>query len=105
MPLLTAQDLEATLKTALDRLRSALNPVAIYLFGSYAYGQPTFDSDLDLLVIVEDSALDVYQRDALAHRALGDLRMPIDVQVYTQNEFDRRAAMPVSFERTVKNKG
>ncbi len=44
-------------------------------------------------------------RDAVAYRALGDIRLPIDVQVCTRTEFEKRAALPVSFERTVKTKG
>ena len=76
------------------------------LFGSAA--RADFDaetSDLDFLVVVEESPLDAYERDAVAYRALGDIRLPIDVQVYTRTEFEKRAALPVSFERTVKTKG
>ena len=84
---------------------NALSPVAIYLYGSYAYGAPRSNSDIDLLVIVAESDLSPYKRDAIAFRALGDIRFPIDVQVYTAAEFDERAELPVSFERTVKTKG
>ena len=35
-----------------DRIVSAVQPEKIILFGSYAYGTPTKDSDLDLLVIM-----------------------------------------------------
>ncbi|MFM5987359.1 MAG: nucleotidyltransferase domain-containing protein, partial [Sphaerospermopsis kisseleviana] len=37
-----------------QRLVSALNPEQVILFGSYAYGEPTEDSDVDLLVIISD---------------------------------------------------
>lgn len=30
---------------------SSLQPSAVYLFGSYAHGKPTWDSDIDLAVI------------------------------------------------------
>ncbi len=33
-----------------NRLVNTYNPIAIYLFGSYAWGIPTEDSDLDLLI-------------------------------------------------------
>jgi predicted nucleotidyltransferase len=75
------------------------------LFGSFAYGQPGPDSDLDLLVVVADSDMSFYERSALAYRALRGIGVPIDVQVYTREEFDRRSALAVSFERTVKTKG
>ncbi|MFN7658777.1 MAG: nucleotidyltransferase domain-containing protein, partial [Dolichospermum sp.] len=37
------------------RLVTALEPEQIFLFGSYAYGEPTEDSDVDLLVIISKS--------------------------------------------------
>lgn len=103
--LLSEAELAEKLAEAVRRLRAALAPSAIYFFGSYAYGTPGPGSDLDLLVVVEDSPLDPYSRDALAYRALRGLGVPKDVQVYTRAEFEERAALPVSFERTVKTRG
>jgi predicted nucleotidyltransferase len=105
MAALDRTQLDAKLCLIADRLRDALSPVAIYLYGSYVYGTPRPHSDIDLVVIVEDTPLDPYERDAIAYRALGDIDAPIDVQVYTRTEFDERSALPVSFERTVKRKG
>ena len=98
-------EVEQVLANAVARLRDALSPTAIYLYGSHAYGTPGPHSDIDLLVVVEKSKLTTFQRDAVAYRALGDIPFPIDVQVYTQAEFEERAALRVSFERTVKLKG
>ncbi|MEE9295434.1 MAG: nucleotidyltransferase domain-containing protein [Phycisphaerae bacterium] len=105
MGLLSSSDLDDKLGEIVKRLCGALSPVAVYLYGSYAYGTPDRHSDIDLLVVVEDSPLDPYERDATAYRALGGLGIPKDVQVYTRAEFEERAALPVSFERTVKTKG
>ena len=38
-----------------QRMVSVFDPQAIYLFGSRAWGQPTEDSDVDLLVVVKSS--------------------------------------------------
>ena len=105
MPAVSLEQFEQALANAVARLRDALRPTAIYLYGSYAYGTPGPHSDIDLLVVVEESELTTFQRDAAAYRALGDIPFPIDVQVYTQAEFEGRAALRVSFERTVKLKG
>jgi predicted nucleotidyltransferase len=105
MPVLSAPELEQKLNEMIRRLRAAFSPLAIYLFGSYAYGAPQSHSDIDLLVVVEDSPLDAYERDGQAYLALSGLGVPKDVQVYTRAEFEQRAALPVSFERTVKTKG
>ncbi|MBI4569923.1 MAG: nucleotidyltransferase domain-containing protein [Planctomycetes bacterium] len=42
----------ADIQALADRIAEAFHPEKIILFGSYAYGQPTEDSDVDLLVIV-----------------------------------------------------
>ena len=105
MRVLDDRQLEAKLSQIIECLRESLAPTAIYLYGSYAYGTPRAHSDLDLLVIVEDSQLDPYERDAAAYRALGNIDVPIDIQVYTRAEFEGRSALPVSFERTVRRKG
>ena len=105
MAVLSEAELHDKLSEAVSRLCQALSPLAIYFFGSYAYGTPQPHSDIDLLVVVNDSPLDPYSRDAVAYRALRGLGVPKDVQVYTREEFETRAALPVSFERTVKQKG
>ena len=102
---LDGSELDEKMAEIVARLRAALSPVRIYLYGSYAYGTPEPGSDIDLLVLLEDSPLDPYERDATAYLALSSVDVPIDVQVYTVAEFEERAALPVSFERTVKRKG
>lgn len=105
MAALSADELGAKLDEIVTRLRAALSPVAIYMFGSYVYGTPGPDSDLDLLVVVESSPLDAYTRDAAAYRALRGIGVAKDVQVHTRREFEERSRLPVSFERTVKEHG
>ena len=105
MPVLTSDELETRLTEIVSRLRAAFSPIAIYLYGSYAYGTPESHSDIDLLVVVEADERSPYRRDAAAYRALAGMGVPKDVQVYTRKEFEDRAALPVSFERTVHGKG
>jgi uncharacterized protein len=102
---MTPQDVERVLPEIVRRLREALSPAAIYLFGSCAEGCPGPDSDIDLLVLVEDDPRHPYDRDAAAYLALAGMGVPKDVLVYTRREFEERAALPVSFERTVQQKG
>lgn len=102
---LSAGELQAKLAEAAKRLSAALSPEAIYPYGSHVYGTPDRHSDLDLLVILADSNEGPYTRDVRAYRALAGLGVPKDVQVYTCREFEQRAALRVSFDRTVKMKG
>jgi uncharacterized protein len=43
---------KATIDSIVATIRSTFNPDKILLFGSYANGTPTPDSDLDLLVVM-----------------------------------------------------
>jgi predicted nucleotidyltransferase len=45
-----------SLPLAIQRIVERLAPEKIILFGSYAYGSPTPDSDVDLLIILETTA-------------------------------------------------
>ena len=62
--------------------------IRIYLFGSYAYGEPTESSDIDLFVVVRDGmdTLKVAQRISLG---LCDRQLPIDVLVDTESDFNK----------------
>ena len=56
----------------IDLVAEVVNPDKIILFGSYAYGEPTDKSDIDLLVIKngKDLTIDTETEYALAiHRA------------------------------------
>ena len=46
-------DIENIKKDIVERLKP-LNPEKVILFGSYAYGNPTEDSDIDLYVVTND---------------------------------------------------
>lgn len=104
MPLKT-QTIDHLLPEITRRLRDTFDPCTIYLFGSHAEQRASSGSDIDLLVIIPQSDLSFYQRATQAYRALRHLGTPIDVQVYTREEFEQRADLPVSFERTVRDKG
>jgi len=87
------------------RIACALQPEAIYLYGSHAYGQAHQDSDVDLFVVVSDSTLTPHRRAVMAYRALRGLFLPAEVTVATREEFERRAQWCSSIERIVLDKG
>jgi predicted nucleotidyltransferase len=49
------ENLKEVLEEIVKRLEEGLHPEQIILFGSYAYGEPTERSDVDLLIVVPDS--------------------------------------------------
>jgi predicted nucleotidyltransferase len=77
------------LEAVVERLKAEFQPEEIYLFGSHAWGAPTDDSDVDLMVIVQDSTERGIQRMQRAHRCLRGMRFAKDILVNTRDEFDR----------------
>ncbi len=87
-----------------QRITEALHPKKIILFGSYAYGNPTPNSDLDLLVIMETR-----DRPAERKRKVSDLfdprPLPMDFVVLTPVELRRRLISFDPFLEEILEKG
>lgn len=77
-----------TLPEVVERIVAYLDPEKIVLFGSYAYGVPTADSDVDLLVIL-DTDVPRRERSWLVSRLLIPRPFPVDILVKTPNEIER----------------
>lgn len=76
-----------TLPSAIERIVSKLRPEKIILFGSYAYGNPTPDSDVDLLVIMKTKAKEVDRYIAVSN-LLYPRQFPVDILVKTPKEIE-----------------
>ncbi len=88
------------------KIAELVKPKRIILFGSYARGNPTEDSDLDLLVIVENSDLPRHKRARTIRQQLrGITDVHRDILVYTQNEIDEWASVKLSFVANVLQDG
>jgi uncharacterized protein len=70
-------------------LQKAINPVKIYLFGSYATGNADNDSDIDLLVIVPDTGKSMMELAIEGRKSLGWIENSLDLIVCTEFQFDR----------------
>ena len=78
----------------------------IWLFGSYAYGTPHKDSDLDLYVVLKDE-VEIRPIDAAItiRIAIGRKKtMPVDVVTNTLGKYRERLQFP-TLERTITQKG
>jgi predicted nucleotidyltransferase len=93
------------LREIVQRLVEEFHPERIILFGSHAWGTPSPDSDIDLLVVVSASQLPPAQRAVRAHRALRGLGIPKDVLVRTREEIERYRRVPASLEAEVLERG
>jgi len=93
------------LKEITRRLVELFHPEQIILFGSQAWGTPTTNSDIDLMVIVTQSDLSDYERALLGHRCLGGLNIAKDVIVKTRAEFDFFRNVRASLEHRIAHQG
>lgn len=77
------------LPDVVDRIARKFNPVQIILFGSWARGEATRDSDLDLLVVLPKVE---HKRKAAIEilRALNGLPISKDIVVTTPEEIKAR---------------
>ena len=87
------------LQGIVERIRQAIHVEKIILFGSYAWGVPNRDSDIDLFVIVKESPQPGYRRARDVYRCLRDISVPIDVIVKTQEEVQQSANVVTSLTR------
>jgi predicted nucleotidyltransferase len=98
------------IQAELDKLKeliiNAIPVEHIYLFGSYAYGKPHKDSDLDLYVVLKDGLpmrdLDVglQIRFAIARKK----SMPVDLIAKNKSDFER-CLNDITLERIVHRDG
>ena len=79
-------DIEKLKKEITSRLLP-LNPEKIIIFGSYAYGTPTANSDLDICV-VEKKYKSKIQEKAKIDFLLKDIRIAKDILVPTSEEYN-----------------
>jgi uncharacterized protein len=76
-----------TLPQAIKRIVSELKPEKIILFGSYAYGNPTPDSDVDLFVVIETNGKHKEMYRAVS-RLLYPRQFPVDIIIKTPKEVE-----------------
>ncbi|CAN5551004.1 nucleotidyltransferase domain-containing protein [soil metagenome] len=96
-------DVQAHIKKVCRQIVDRFSPDKVILFGSYAYGTPTYDSDIDLLVVMpyDGNELD---KMAEVRRELNSA-MPLDVMVKTPKQIETRIAMEDFFVREIIDKG
>jgi len=95
---------EEVLQAMVHRLVTGLHPYKIILFGSYGYGIPTADSDVDLLVILDSHARPV-DRYLRVSRLLRPRPFPLDLLVKTPKEIAQALERNDPFMREIVAQG
>jgi predicted nucleotidyltransferase len=95
----TLQAIREIVQQIVERFR----PQKVILFGSYAQGKPTPDSDVDLLVVMETSEQALH---AAAHiSAAIDHPFPLDILVFRPSELKASLERKGVFATEVMAKG
>ena len=87
-----------------NRIVEAIHPHKIILFGSYAYGNPVPESDVDLIVVTE-TPLPKRQTSVALWNLLGYIPVPKDIIVASREEFEFYSHEAGSVMRTANEKG
>jgi len=87
----------------------SFDPYKIILFGSYAYGTPDAQSDIDLVVINREETYKSFAERIEIKieilKKLNQIEQPIDVLAYTKREWEELVAKNSSFIREINEKG
>lgn len=91
------------IKRTVEDIVDKFQPQRVILFGSYAYGKPHQDSDVDLLVIMETSLRPALQA-AQIHLEMKH-SIPLDIIVCTPEQVKERLRQGDCFLHEVLSKG
>jgi predicted nucleotidyltransferase len=95
------------IKDMAEFIRKRFNTQKIMLFGSYAYGKPSSESDIDLLIVMNTS-LRFHKQSAIIRLALDemfDVSFPMDIIVRNQDEIDKRIKQGDFFIKEILEEG
>ena len=77
----------------------------VYLFGSFADGTNSEQSDLDFYIVMKDGTINLVDLTARAYRAIREVkRRPVDIILGTESRFNERKELP-TVENEVFRKG
>lgn len=88
-----------------EQFISQLKPLKIYLFGSFANGTYTEESDFDFYIIVSDEVKELKDLTTQAYRSIRKIKKrSVDIIIGTESTFENKKNSP-SVENEVMKKG
>jgi predicted nucleotidyltransferase len=97
--------IQQDLQTILDTVKSRVKLERLFLFGSFASGNPTPDSDLDLCIVAETDKSRIEALRDIRTELFAMVEHPLDFVFFTPSEFKTRSWVPNSFEWQIEKKG
>ncbi len=71
-----------------EKIYSEIKPKQVILFGSYAYGTATKDSDIDLMIVEQKIVGSKVKEAVRIKRILNEVDMSKDILVVSEDEFE-----------------
>ena len=104
---MTTAEINSIITRIINILVEKYQPDKIILFGSYAYGNPTDDSDIDLLIIKETDKKRRVDRFVEVQSLIYNqgIKIPVSPLVLTKEEWQERLNMGDDFLEEIATKG
>ena len=100
------QEISAMILEMVEKIKQGYQPEKIILFGSYAYGTPQRDSDIDLLIIKETAERPIDRRVEVSRMVSDPNRLiPFEPMVLTPAELEKRIQVGDQFVQEILKKG
>ena len=100
------KEVKTIVSEIVEKLKREYKPLKIILFGSYAYGNPTEDSDIDLLILKNTDERRV-DRFVQVKRIIynPNCKIPVSPLVYSPEELEERLRIGDDFIKEIIQKG
>lgn len=99
------QAIISELNQVIDNIKNKISVKKVILFGSYAYGMPRKDSDIDLCIITDDKRRKIEILWDIQELLYKTAKHAIDIFVCKPEEFLYRSDSVATIEKTISNKG
>lgn len=93
------------LKKIIEKIVKEYKPEKIILFGSYAWGKPHKDSDVDLFIVKKSGKRRIDREYELRMKLISNDFPPMDLLIYTPEELDKRLKIKDFFVQDIINSG
>lgn len=98
--------IDKILNEIVEKLQREYKPLKIILYGSYAYGTPNIDSDIDLLILKNTSERSVDRFVKVKKIIYNPKRkIPVSPLIYSPDEVKERLRIGDDFIKEILNKG
>lgn len=96
--------IKSALNSYVKRISAIDGVLRIYLFGSYAYGTPHENSDLDIMVVVDDIHNTIDKATEINIELAGSRTIPLGLVVNRKTDFDNAANAP-TIQQLIRSEG